>query len=217
MKRSLQREKAYRHLRSMLLHGGLRPGMRLGETEWAERLGVHRGALREAFVLLAHEGLLMPGARGGYFVPILEQADLDEVLELRLALERGALRRLARAGEPVGTKALRATCQVMRQMVELDMPVGHAEADRKFHEGLVELADNRRMIRAYHQAPLLIIASEYMTPAERRGAMTQTLRDHERICDLLEAGRFDAVAELLEQHLKSNPSALATLNQTMTK
>src|SRR5436305_1229287 len=82
-----QREQAYRALRRLLVLQQIESGNRLREPEWAERLGVHRSALREAFARLAAEGLIERGTQTGYFVPKLTPEDLIEVTKLRLVLE----------------------------------------------------------------------------------------------------------------------------------
>jgi DNA-binding GntR family transcriptional regulator len=185
----------------MLLHGQLPGGKRMGEEHWAAELGVHRGALREALGLLNHEGLLVEGERGGYFVPNLERADLDDILELRAALEVGAVRRLGRLGHAIEVQPLRAICRTMQHLVDADMPLGFAEADRRFHETIIELAGNQRMTRAYLQAPVIITVNPLVSDPSRRANMKKTLREHETFCDLLAAGQYEEAARALEKHL----------------
>ena len=47
-----QRDRAYHQLRRLLILQQVPEGIRLRETEWSQRLGVNRSALREAFVRL---------------------------------------------------------------------------------------------------------------------------------------------------------------------
>ncbi|MCA3846812.1 MAG: GntR family transcriptional regulator, partial [Burkholderia sp.] len=47
------------HLRKFIVEGVLTPGMRLNERELCETLGISRTPLREAFKVLASEGLLV--------------------------------------------------------------------------------------------------------------------------------------------------------------
>lgn len=199
--RSIQQQDAYRRLRPMLLHGHIPAGTRLGEVEWAAKLGVHRGALRETFGLLVHEGLLVHGERGGHFVPRFEKADLDEIVELRAALEVAAVRRLSSLGKPVNVESLRAICRAMQEMAEIVMPLGFAEADRRFHEELVRLAGNQRVIHAYLHAPTFISVQHGLTEETLRKGMYYTLDDHENICKFLEKGHFEEAVSLLERHL----------------
>ncbi len=209
--RSNQREEAYRRLRPLLLHGQIHPGTRLRETHWAERLGVHRSALREVFGLLAHEGLLEAGERGGHFVPALERADFDEILELRVILETGAIRRLARHDEPPDVAPLRETCDTMLRMIDAELPLGFIEADRRFHEQVIGLAANRRVTRAYLHAPVMIQATYDTIDDARRITMQRTTDEHRAVCDALERSAFEEAASTLEAHLLSAHSRPATL------
>jgi DNA-binding GntR family transcriptional regulator len=168
---------------------------------------VYRGAVREVFGLLTHEGLLESGSRGGHFVPVIEQGDIDEVMELRVALETAAIHRMARLGRSVDTQPLRATCATMRQMAEQAMQLGCVEADRRVHEQVIELAGNGRITRAYHQAPVLISVHLEAGGADYLNAQRHTMTEHELICDYLDAGEFAQVARLLEDHLLTSHSA----------
>jgi DNA-binding GntR family transcriptional regulator len=81
------RQQAIDSLRQSILNFQLKPGQRLVEREFIERLGVSRTTFREAIRELAAEGLLTVVAQKGARVsapPLEEAADLYEV---RAALE----------------------------------------------------------------------------------------------------------------------------------
>jgi DNA-binding GntR family transcriptional regulator len=201
--RPSQTRSCYQRLRRQLLHGQLAPESRLVEEKWAAQLGVHRGAVREALMILAHDGLVEVGARGGFFVPKFDQQALDEVLEVRLALEIGALRMFAlRNGEaPYDFRRLHEACDLMEQNMKAGFEFGFVEADRRFHEILVEMAGNQRLMRVYRQAPLPLAPIPETDEGARRENRRQTLADHRRLCALLDEGRVDDAIELLRRHL----------------
>jgi len=201
--RPSQTRSCYQHLRRQLLHGQLAAESRLVEEKWATQLGVHRSAVREALMILAHEGLVEVGPRGGFFVPKSDQQALDEVLEVRLALEVGALRTFAlRNGEaPHDLRRLHEACDLMEQTMKADFGFGFVEADRRFHEILVEMAGNKRLVRIYRQAPLPLAPIPEAEESARRENMRQTLADHRRLVALLDEGRVDDAVELLRRHL----------------
>ena len=57
--RSSLPEAVAERLRILIIEGELRPGTKLNERELCERLGVSRTPLREAFRMLASDGLLV--------------------------------------------------------------------------------------------------------------------------------------------------------------
>ena len=203
--RKTQRDSCYRQLRRMLMHGQVPVGQRLTEAVWSGRLGVTRGSLREAMSMLLHEGLLTRGTGGGFFLPVMGQRDLEEVLEVRIAVEVGALRLVAISNGPIGNiQKMREICDSMAQMIESDFELGVVEADRRFHELLVGASGNERLKRVYSQAPLPLVPSYEPDKAIRREQLQSTLREHIQICDLLAAGKINEACALLEQHLLIN-------------
>lgn len=199
---SPQTKSCYEQLRRTILHGQLTAGSRLVEEKWAKCLGVHRSALREAVILLTHEGLLETGPRGGYFVPKHDREALDEVLEIRIALEIGALRTVElHLDRQTNLEPLRKTCELMQQMFDADFEFGFVEADRRFHEQLVELSGNERMLRIYRQAPLPLFPMTEPDESGRKCNMERTLTEHRLVCEHLDARRIGEAIAVLRRHL----------------
>ncbi|MBN1553891.1 MAG: GntR family transcriptional regulator [Phycisphaerae bacterium] len=200
--RQTQRDECYTSLRRLLIHSQIPPGKRLVETAWSEKLGVTRGALREAMGVLSHEGLLTRGKRGGFFTPVIRRREYEEILEVRFAIESGALRGLARKHLPVENLVkLRETCDVMERMSREDFVLGFVEADRRFHELLVQAGRNARLEKVYSRAPLPFL---YTAEPDRRcywNASRRTIDEHRRICELLEQGNIPDACDVLERHL----------------
>lgn len=200
--RTSQNQIVYEQLRRLLVTGRVRAGVRLVEKEWADRLRVHRTALREALILLAHEGLLRRGERGGYFTPLLEECDLDEVMQVRTIIEVGAIR-LIGAHPPTEYEEQRMTevCDTMQHALDAGLELGFAEADRQFHRTLVELCGNDRLISIYQRAPLPIEPSRLVEPEARRQAAMQTIAEHRAIQTCILKRDIPAAIDLLEKHL----------------
>jgi DNA-binding GntR family transcriptional regulator len=93
-------ERAYATLRSDIINWQLTPGTVLGEVELSERLGVSRTPIREALAKLTAEGLTNPQSGRGLVVSEISLDHLDELFELRSALECRAAELAARRCEP---------------------------------------------------------------------------------------------------------------------
>jgi DNA-binding GntR family transcriptional regulator len=155
--------------------------------------------------MFAHAGLLSRGDNGGFFAPVLSKRDLEEIIEVRMAMELGAVRLLAlKDSVPQRLEDLRAVCLTMEQALEANLDLGFEEADRRFHEVLVDLADNARLSNVYQHAPLPVLPSNELDEEARRKSRLKTQDEHRRICDLLETKDYKRVAELLEQHLMTS-------------
>ncbi|MYK15327.1 MAG: GntR family transcriptional regulator, partial [Rhodospirillaceae bacterium] len=71
-------------LERAILEGRYPPGQRLREVELAERLGVSRTPLREAFYTLETRGLLQIQPRRGAFVKSVTVDEMEELLTVRV-------------------------------------------------------------------------------------------------------------------------------------
>ena len=197
-----QNRDCYAQLRRLLIHMQIRPGSRLVEAEWSKRLNVHRTALREAMSMLAHEGLLRRGERGGYFAPLFEQRDLDEIWAVRSILEAGAVRMLSeRRPSELDLTPLANAIEAMEQMLEDGYELGFLEADRRFHSLLGELSGNQRLIELYSRAPLPLMPSFLPDPEARRKAMVRTIGEHVEIARLIREQRTNEAIGHLQEHL----------------
>jgi DNA-binding GntR family transcriptional regulator len=90
-------DKAYAELRREIVEWKLPPGTVLGEVEQAERLGVSRTPLREALARLSADGLAVQQRGRGAVVSDVSLDHLDNLFELRRALEVESSRLAARA------------------------------------------------------------------------------------------------------------------------
>lgn len=99
-------ERAYAALRSDIIEWRLTPGTVLGEVELSERLGVSRTPIREALAKLSAEGLAKPQSGRGVVVSEISLDHLDELFELRSALECRAAELAAQRCNPAVFLAL---------------------------------------------------------------------------------------------------------------
>jgi DNA-binding GntR family transcriptional regulator len=193
-------------LRRLLVLQQLPAGKRLREPEWAIRLNVHRTALREAFARLEAEGLIELGPQTGYFVPVLTDKDLLEITKLRLALETLAVDEIC-VGTSQGPELaerlapLGRACDELEQFIRGGYPLGAAEADRRFHDALIEAADNRRLSMLYERAPLPLIHGEIEEPGTWQQISEATLAEHREILAALQRSDAAKARAHLREHV----------------
>ncbi len=78
----------YEFLRRRILSGELPPQSRIKEQEVAAQLGISRTPVREALARLETEGFVQSSPRRGAVVCRVELDEIDEIYEIRAALER---------------------------------------------------------------------------------------------------------------------------------
>lgn len=136
-----------RDIRAMLISGELKPGQRLSEAAFSERLNVSRNSLREAFRLLTKEGLLQHEANRGVFVSVPSMSSIIDIYRVRRLIECGAL---------LKAWHLHPAVRTMRQAVEAAKSCrlrsdwqGVGSANMIFHASVVDLSDSARLNAFY--------------------------------------------------------------------
>lgn len=170
------------------------------EPEWSKRLSVHRSALREAFARLEAEGLIERGAQTGYFVPNLTAQDIEEVTKLRVAFESLAIDEIC-ARKKRDLEPLAEACSQFEQFFNGGYSLGTVEADRRFHEALINAAGMRRLSALYLRAPLPLIHGHTEDQHVWQDACGRTLSEHRVILEALERGDATKAKQMLRSHL----------------
>ncbi|MGY1691928.1 GntR family transcriptional regulator [Geodermatophilus sp. SYSU D01105] len=198
--RSTLRERALEALRSAVLSGRYRPGDHLGEVELASSLGVSRGTVREALRHLQQEGLVTAGNRGMLRVNSLTSAEVQELFQVRAALEGLAVRQvIASPRRGAAVTALREALE--RIAAEDEDSPARIEADLAFHLLLCRLSGNSMLVEAWQRL------EGRMRVAILNGAAWQapmTARDrHAPIVDAIEQGDVVGAVHVVEEHMAS--------------
>jgi len=139
------REVVCETLRNAIVAGVLKPGERLMEIQVSEELGVSRTPVREAIRKLELEGFVVMIPRRGTYVSDLSIKDINEVFEVRTALDILA----------AGLAAERITADELEQMERLLVELGECieqkdidkivQADSEFHDLLYSASRNKRL------------------------------------------------------------------------
>lgn len=141
------RDVVFRTLRRQILMGELKPGERLMEVKLTKKLGVSRTPVREAIHMLETEGLAKVVPRRGASVSNITEEDLQDVLEVRCALEELAVELACarRNEEDIFNikKASRAFIEATRSGNISEM----AERDVEFHNNIFAATGNKRLIQ----------------------------------------------------------------------
>lgn len=152
---SLARAAADR-LREAILDGSLVPGQHLVEIETAAELGISRGPLREAFKILATEGLLDIREDRGVFVTAYAPEEIEQMIVARAMMEGMAARLFVLRAS---AKDRARVEMLIREMARASSQGGSREwreLDWMFHETVVTGSRNRFIIRAWSNLGTLL-------------------------------------------------------------
>lgn len=150
-------EIAYQKLLSAIRAGDFKPGDRLRETDVASRLSLSRTPVREALRRLEADGIVEHRARIGAVIRTLDHAEVVELYEMRIVLERTAAELAARHAIPAEIDTLADLNAELAKAV--DDPARAAAINHDFHRGLYAATRNRFLLesaRALNNALMLL-------------------------------------------------------------
>ncbi|MGC7097305.1 GntR family transcriptional regulator [Amycolatopsis lurida] len=201
------RQMAVDTLRQAITTGEFPPGSHLGEVQVAERLGISRGTLREAFRQLQQEGLVTYGERGRVTVRSISEKDIINTFTVRAALE-------ALAGETLAAsyyreehcRQLRGAVEKMARAAKVSLEA-QIEADLAFHELLCELSDNDALVRSWKllEGPIRMCI---MYRGLERALSNMNPGRHLEIVTAIESGDPVKTQSVISEHMVATAQAL---------
>ncbi len=133
-------------LKKALFSGEYKSGDELSLTEIAERLGVSRTPVREAFQTLEAEGLIELLMNKGAIVRPIDEKYITDHYELRTLLESEAARRAAVRGMPDAAELLEKV-RALQARVESVSAEEYEALNFAVHSAIWTAADNDRMYK----------------------------------------------------------------------
>jgi len=213
MKTDSQASIVYDEIRRQILIIHLQPNLRLKEDTWAKKLKVSRVAVREALTRLLGEGLVTAGARGGYFVTEMTSADVHQIREVREILELAAIRLGIGKIKKEQIEELKKLCDDFASFAEKGYIGGACEADIKFHEKLISLSGNQRLLKAYHFSHIPLFHQRLLGKTKLYlDDYKQTEKEHRQIVDALKSKNVSLAEKILKAHFERGASAVLEMD-----
>jgi GntR family transcriptional regulator, rspAB operon transcriptional repressor len=189
----------YAQLRDAILQTTLLPGAALSEVEVAQRLGVSRTPVREAFRRLATDGLLTISPQVGSFVARLDRQQILDALFIRQSLECAAAR-LAVAAPKKERERLLDFVALQRAAIRRKDVEANLQYDQDLHRTIMVLSghaavwDVVRDARA-HMDRLRRIAIPVLKGNE------EAVEHHARIAQAIVKGNAGEAVATLREHI----------------
>ncbi|MFJ9210731.1 GntR family transcriptional regulator [Streptomyces sp. NPDC102264] len=200
------RERVLTALRQDIIAGRLRPGDRLVERELAERFEVSRVPVREAIRALVAEGFVLFETPRRTVVRRLTQADVDELFELREALEVYA----------AGLAAERASRDSLAELEELLDRAAVAtrvrDAERitdintRFHDRVLAMAGNSLLISVMEP-----VAGRLRLLTRQNEKWPELLDEHRALYEAIASGDPDRARARALAHVRANHRTILDL------
>lgn len=183
-----------------ILTGEFLPGTKLNEAVLADRFGVSRGPVREAFRMLDEAGLVRTEKNRGVFVRDIPIDEALEIFDLRAAMDDWVGRRLATGITPAQLQEIQMLVADMEAAVNAQDAHRYHVLNLKFHDRMVECAGNRKLTETYRRLIKELSLFRRQNLADTV-LMKTFLDEHKEIIATIAAGDADAAGRAMVHHV----------------
>jgi GntR family transcriptional regulator, carbon starvation induced regulator len=149
-------ERAYRTLRSEILHGDLMPGERLRAAELQDRFALGLTPIREALMRLSSESLVEGETNKGLRVTAASLAEFRDMMQARRRIERLCLEAALQKGDAAWEAEIVASMHILSRTPLPSSTEDRAAAGlwetrhRRFHAALVAACGSEWLLRFWN-------------------------------------------------------------------
>lgn len=190
-------------LRRRILAGALAPGSALPETELAKELGVSRGPVREALRALEASGLVLRRERKSSIVAPTTRDDVDDLFNLRQALEEFAARTaISRNATSLREEMAESIADFDRRIRSGASAETLVRIDIEFHELFYKWSGNGRLNAMWNSLkdPVRLMMNLSLHLSEPHWDLL--LHEHQLIHTAIQEQDVDSAIEAVQSHLR---------------
>jgi len=191
---------AYQIIKAGILAQKYPPGSQLKEIQLSAELGLTRTPVREAIIKLESEELVHSIPNRGSFVAEISQGEIEDLFEVREALEDKAAYLAIRRANREELEAIKAALEERGKQIHGEATEGYIIPQMDFHHEMVRLSKNQALVRAWESlhCKLQVVRTR---SAMREKRYLRALEEHKQILDLIYKGDVERTRKLLAAHL----------------
>ena len=204
----------YRQLEEMILAGKIKSGERINESQLATALQVSRAPIREACRQLEKHGMVEVYANRGTFVRSIEAEEVEELYDIRAALEALAGERAAERMTSKARKELQSSFSAMKKFANQGSVVDYYEANAEFHLEIIRTSGSKSLVNIYDSICKQVSLFR-KTSLSLPGRLNISLQQHQEILAALLSGDGNKAGTLLRHHvLDAGHTLVSALSKT---
>ncbi len=190
-------------IRSAILAGRFVDKNQLTESRISKEFGISRAPVREALGRLVAEGLVTHSPHRGFFLREFTREDIEELMSLRAAIEKLAIRLAIERAEESEIEVLAAIVERMEVAVRKSPPDMEAAslADYEFHKQICAMARHKRLMEVWDsmaaQASVAIASVN-----EAFSVSSGFIRGHKGLLEAIRSGDTNKAENVIEDHIR---------------
>ena len=210
------RERAYLHLKDLILEGELKAGHRLVERELAEKLKISRTPIREALFRLESQGFVKTVPRKGVIVADINDKEIIEVFTILSSLEALAAKLAIQKLDDETKSKFETSIKMVEDRLQEGNYGDYSDLHGKLNHLLYSSAKNSKLYE------MLSGLSDYIRAFAKigyknKGRPEQSMREHIEIMKAIINRETDMAEYLTKIHIENSKKAYTESIQQKNK
>lgn len=203
----------FESLHDEILSLRLRPGDKISEAEIADRFGVSRQPVRDAFARLANLDLLLIRPQRATEVKRFSAREIEKSRFVRAAVETEVLRRAAKHCDAKGAALLDTAIAEQQKAVEKSDVDGFGALDYEFHQALCQIAQADFAFDVI-MAEKAKVDRLCMLGLSKEHRMPELVKDHREIAEAVKDHDPDRAVDVGMRHLSRLDETIEHISET---
>ena len=199
------RRRIYEHLREQLLNGEIYPRQHLIEAKIAKELGTSRTPVREALHSLELEGLIESIPRVGYVVKPISEQEVEEICEMRMAIEGVAARWAIEKAYKKLVEELEKNISIAEEKVSKGDVRTFVDMDARFHEIISKFSGSKRLLELAQTLRRHMLRYRIQSIYSVDNVL-RAIEGHKGILRAIKKGDLDEVNKAIRHHMEQSKS-----------
>jgi DNA-binding GntR family transcriptional regulator len=197
------RRKIYEHLREQLLSGKIQPHQHLVEAKIARDIGTSRTPVREALHSLELEGLIESIPRVGYIVKPISEQEVEEICEIRAAIEGLAARWATEKAHEKLVVELEKNISIAEDKVSKGDLRVFVDMDARFHEIISKFSGSQRLLELAQTLRRHMLRYRVQSIYSVDNVL-RAIDGHKRILTAIQKRNLEEINKTIQRHMEQS-------------
>ncbi|MFF2878117.1 GntR family transcriptional regulator [Gottfriedia sp. NPDC057991] len=200
MKGKTLQETAYQEIKNKIIRGDFLESGFTSQNQLASELGISRTPIMAALQRLQNEGFVKIISNHGIQILGLNVREIEEMYELRLALETFIIPKIVKSITAEQIEILEEFIQEQKKCVENNDLIEFLKLDSAFHLQLTEVYGNSLFIQTLSNIRERLFSNPYYF-RRKDYQISRYIKEHEQIIEAIKSKDINQVIKELESHI----------------
>lgn len=196
-----QADLAYHYMKDKILNGEFKPAEKLIETHLAELIGVSRNTVKKAFLKLEQENLVVIETNKGASVKSFSLEEIINYMEIQEVLENLIIAPAVTNISKKELQKLKSLIEQMRRFLEQQQFEEYSECNRKFHDVIYGVAQNKQAVEMIKQIKTQLLRYRFRTVLVP-GRSEASYQEHVNIYQAFADRDYVSAQKAIQSHIR---------------